>query len=483
MTCIFAINTVLHRACRTAGRSGALARLCRIGALARLCRIGALARLCRIGALARPGRIAVHLCLAATMLPAGAGLAPAAQAATRDSGGAGDISPPGHTITRPLEWHDTFDAALDAHTIGDRSHPILTAQTGAMMKAAIRRYEAIIRAGGWPRIPESTPVLRIGADQPVVAILRERLIASGDLDESAGLSNVYDSYVAAAIRRFQQRHGLRQTGTLNDITRDGLNVSPHTRLKQLQINLERAIPLGRSLARDYVLVNIPGAEVEAVDNRRVHSRHTAVVGKIDRQTPIINSTIHELNFNPYWTVPVSIIARDLIPKVKEDPDYLRRYNIRIFDRHGKEKDFIDIDWTTDEATRYRFRQDPGPVNSLGTVRINFANRHQVYLHDTPSKNLFGTDNRFHSSGCVRVQNIHELTNWMLEKTTRGWNRKKQDLVVRSGARRDVRLGRGLPIYFTYLTAWADHDGIVHFRPDIYNRDGLGAAPVARSDQI
>jgi murein L,D-transpeptidase YcbB/YkuD len=202
------------------------------------------------------------------------------------------------------------------------------------------------------------------------------------------------------------------------------------------------------------------------------SRHTAVVGKPDRPSPDINSRIIEINFNPYWTVPVSIVRRDLIPKMQAEPDYLTSNRIRIFDQHGDELKPSAINWYSNEAVNYRFKQDPGDFNSLGAIRINFPNKDGVYMHDTPLKNLFGEDMRFHSSGCVRVQNIRELVDWLLRDTP-GWSREEIDAVIKSGDRKDARLSKPVPLHWVYVTAWTTPDGVVQFRDDIYNRDNLG----------
>ena len=314
--------------------------------------------------------------------------------------------------------------------------------------------------------------MRLGTRDQNVVTLRQRLIASGDLEQTAGLSDTFDSYVDAAVRRFQIRHGLTADGVAGRSTIIAMNVPASVRLSQLETNLVRLRSMSGFLGDRYVMVNIPAAEIEAVEFGRVRSRHTAVVGKIDRQTPILNSSIYELNFNPYWTVPVSIIRKDLIPKMNEDPQYLEKNRIRIFDWKGNELTWQQIDWSTDEATQYKFRQEPGDINSLGSVRINFHNKHQVYLHDTPSKSLFGSDYRFHSSGCVRVQNVRELITWLLQSTTPDWSRSRVDDTIRSGAREDVKLKNKIPLYVTYVTAWATGEGVVHFRDDVYNRDGV-----------
>jgi murein L,D-transpeptidase YcbB/YkuD len=204
------------------------------------------------------------------------------------------------------------------------------------------------------------------------------------------------------------------------------------------------------------------------------SRHTGVVGKPDRPSPDINSRIVEVSFNPYWTVPVSIVRRDLIPKMQKEPDYLTKNHIRIFDGRQRELQPEQVNWQTEEAVNYQFKQDPGDFNSLGAIRINFPNPHQVYMHDTPFKNLFGEDFRFHSSGCVRVQNVRELVYWLLSGTS-GWPRFEVDRVIKGAERKDARLANPVPLYWVYVTAWATSDGVVQFRDDIYGRDGLGAS--------
>ena len=170
-----------------------------------------------------------------------------------------------------------------------------------------------------------------------------------------------------------------------------------------------------NLGPKFVMCNIPAAQIEAIENGVAVTRHTAIVGKPDRPSPDIQSRIVEVNFNPFWTVPVSIVKRDLIPKMQAEPDYLTKQRIRILDQRGNELQPQQINWNTEEAVNYKFKQDPGDFNSLGAIRINFPSSHGVYMHDTPSKNLFGEDFRFHSSGCVRVQNVRELVTWLLAR--------------------------------------------------------------------
>ena len=321
-------------------------------------------------------------------------------------------------------------------------------------------------------MPDDTE-LRVGYRHPTIQALRQRLKLGGDLDVNAGSSDVFDSYVEAAVRRFQARHGVVNVdGVVRESTFHALNIPADVRLNQLKTNLVRLRSFKTGRASRFVVCNIPAAQIEAIENGVAVSRHTAVVGKPDRASPEINSKIVEINFNPFWTVPVSLVRRDLIPRMQADPEYLTRYHIRIYDQRGHELTPSQINWYSQEAVNYRFKQDPGDFNSLGSIRINFPSAHGVYMHDTPDKNLFGEGFRFHSSGCVRVQNVRELVTWLLAGTP-GWSRDEIDQVIRSGERKDAKVRPPVPLHWVYITAWVTPDGVVQFRDDIYNKDGLG----------
>ncbi|QFU16599.1 L,D-transpeptidase family protein [Microvirga thermotolerans] len=375
------------------------------------------------------------------------------------------------------EWSQNYEAASRTR-IRRTTTPMLSADTLAATEQTIAQYRDIAARGGWQPV-RGVEGLRVGAKSPAVMALRQRLIVTGDLDPAAGESPIYDSYVEAGVRRFQARHGLSSTGTMTAATVAAMNVPVEVRIRQLEINVVRLRSFSGNLGQRYVTVNIPAALVETVENGTVHTRHAAGVGKIDRQSPIMNSKVVEINFNPFWTVPASIIRKDLIPKMQKEPNYLTENRIRIFNGAGQEISPSQVNWFSDEATRYRFRQDPGgDLNSMGFVRINIPNPHGVYMHDTPSKGIFGDDFRFVSSGCVRVQNVRDYIEWLL-KDTPGWSREQIDAVFKSGERIDARLAQPVPIYWVYITAWATPDGLVQFRDDIYNKDGLGSSiPVA-----
>jgi murein L,D-transpeptidase YcbB/YkuD len=371
------------------------------------------------------------------------------------------------------EWSDGFDAASVGAADVRTSVPTLSPSILAPMQAAITQYSDIVSRGGWPTVP-ADKALKIGMRDPAVVVLRQRLAISGDLpSEAASNSDVFDSYVDAATKRFQARHGIQPDGVIGDTTFAALNIPAHLRLTQLANNLTRLKAfLNKPLPPRYVMVNIPAASVEAVENGVVVQRHTAVVGKTDRPSPIVNSKITEINFHPYRTVPASIIKKDLIPLMQKDPNYLATWKIRIFDKTGQEVQPTQIDWATDQATKgYMFKQDPGDENSLGIVKINFPSPEGVYMHDTPHKGTFNDDYRFDSSGCVRIQNIRELIPWILRDTPN----QTPDMIeeeFRNGQRLDVKVTNPVPLHWVYITAWASNEGIVNFRNDIYNLDGL-----------
>ena len=359
-------------------------------------------------------------------------------------------------------------AALDAI---DTYEPILSFDTAYNLELAILQHEQIAKAGGWGTLARNSVGLVAGTTNSAVGFVKRRLMASGDMEETERVNDTFNADMDAGLRRFQARHGLYITGKIDPLTFVTMNVPVEERLAQLRLNLLRVQNFAQSLSDRYILVNIPAAAIETVEAGQVFHRHTAVVGRIDRQTPILSSKVFEINFNPYWTVPKSLIRRDLITYMNEDPEYLTKYNIRIFDYHGNELNPTDIDWSTEDAVNYMFRQDPGAENSLGHVRINFHNAYSVYLHDTPSKSLFGENQRFHSSGCVRVDEVDAFVAWILRDE--GWDVNAVRAAFDSGERLDVPVKDPVPLQTTYITAWANRQGVVSFREDVYEYDAQG----------
>jgi murein L,D-transpeptidase YcbB/YkuD len=395
----------------------------------------------------------------------------AALAASASGAGAQDVIQDILNANRRGSWDDQFDAKASASGAKVKSHlPIFSPETVSYIEQAIGQYSNIVAQGGWQQVP-ATKKLTLGVTDPDVEALRRRLMVSGDLSTNAGMSPSFDSYVDAALKRFQMRHGLPADGVTGKYTYAALNVSAPVRLGQLETNLVRLRSMSGFLGDRYVMVNIPAAQIEAVEGNRVVSRHTAIVGKIDRQTPILNSKINEIIVNPYWNAPESIVIKDIIPHMRKDPNYLTANNIRLIAPDGTEVDPASIDWSTQDGAKYRFRQDPGKINAMASVKINFPNPHAVYMHDTPQQSLFSKLMRFDSSGCVRVQNVRDLVTWLL-RDTNGWNRQRFEDTIKSGENMPVALANPVPVYFTYISAWSTGDAVVHFRDDIYARDGV-----------
>jgi murein L,D-transpeptidase YcbB/YkuD len=391
----------------------------------------------------------------------GGGVFQPAPQAPRSGALHGDELPPDEGTAATRQW--ITNPALGTPTLSTRNIE--------STKVAIQRYESIVAQGGWPTVPAYA--MRPGSRGQSVEILHRRLEISGDL-AGQSIPDEYDEAVTQAVRKFQSRHALPPTGVIDRATIDVMNVPASVRLVQLQANLKRLQTLAPAAANRYVAVNIPAAQVEAVENGQVAQRHAAVVGKLERATPELSSKIQEINFNPYWNVPRSIVQKDLVPKGREmaqrGQDMLAAYRMQAFTPAGAPIDARSIDWFGDQVYTYSFRQLPWEENSLGFVKINFPNKDAVYMHDTPLKSLFGRNVRFESSGCVRVHNVEGLVTWILRDTP-GWDMQRVLAMKQSGEQADVRLSKPVPVYFVYVSAWATPDGVVNFRPDIYNHDG------------
>ncbi|MCF4129195.1 L,D-transpeptidase family protein [Methylobacterium sp. SyP6R] len=353
--------------------------------------------------------------------------------------------------------------------------PTLTPATFLDTLRAAERYQALVEAGGWPSLPPDLAV-KPGERNPAIPTLRRHLVLTEDLAPGGPETDQLDPGLVAGLKRFQARHNLPETGLLGRQTVAALNVPAGVRQRQLSASANRLIGSSFPFGERYVVVNIPSAAVEAVDHGSVARRYVAVVGKPDRASPMVETRITNINFNPTWTVPVSLIKKDIIPHMRKDPGYLAKMHIRMLDGQGQEVQPTAVDWSTERAVNYTLRQDPGFDNSLGQVRIDMPNRHAVYMHDTPSKGLFSRDVRFHSSGCVRVADVKALVGWLLDGTPgpngpgSAWGPMEIETGIATGERRDIKLAKPIPVTFVYLTGYATPDGRVHFRDDVYGLD-------------
>jgi murein L,D-transpeptidase YcbB/YkuD len=342
---------------------------------------------------------------------------------------------------------------------------------------ASERYGAIVDAGGWPT---DIVALHPGAKGPAVANLRKRLAIEGDLDAAHANGQAWDADLTAAVKRLQGRVGLRQTGVVAGATLKAINVPAKVRFNELASSANRLAGADFPFGDRYVVVNLPSTSVEAIENGRVVQRYVAIVGDPEHPSPEIVAHIQVINLNPTWTVPTSIIKKEIIPRMQRDPGYLARAKIRILDGSGQEINPKTVNWSTERAANYTLRQDSGASNSLGTIRIGMPNNLAVYMHDTPSKQLFGADYRFLSHGCVRVQGVYDLAEWLLQGTGGGpdgvWDKAAMQEKVKERAPYDIRLAKSTPVIWVYLTGWSNNaGGPANFRDDVYGLDTVGEA--------
>ncbi len=342
------------------------------------------------------------------------------------------------------------------------------------LRQALKDYRRMAAAGGWPQLEEG-PSLRMEDHSPLVARLRERLVSSGDLDDTpALLPDVFDETLETAVKAFQHRHGLKADGVVGKKTRQVLNVPVEQRVQQLLINMERWRWIPNNLGPRYVVVNIADFNLTMVDEGRVRGTMRVVVGRSYRKTPVFSGNMTYLDFNPFWNVPRTLAVEDILPQIKKDPAYIEREGFRVFSGWSEDAAELSpdaVDWASFHQDYFpvRLQQAPGPKNALGRIKFMFPNQYAVYLHDTPAKGLFDAVSRSFSSGCIRVEDPVTLAGFVLEGME-GWDREKIAMHLGDGQRQVVRLQRPIPVHLLYWTAWSDENGMVFFREDIYERD-------------
>jgi murein L,D-transpeptidase YcbB/YkuD len=333
---------------------------------------------------------------------------------------------------------------------------------------ALIAHEDIANRGGWPQGCRVRSRPEAGAQGADVVTLKQRLLRAAISPPEALAGDVYDEAVVAAVKRFQIRHGLSDLGTVGRLTLKAMNVPVEVRLNQLTATLERLKGNGFSFAERYVVVNIPGASVEAVENGVVQRKHLAIVGRPDRPSPVLQANITSVNLNPYWTVPTSIVKADIIPHMRKDPSFIAKSNMKLLGAENREIDPATVKWASLTSPYFTVRQDFGPTNSLGQLKIDMPNSEAVYMHDTPKKTLFRNDVRFNSSGCARIEGVRDLAAWLLEGTE--WTQPAIEAEIAKNERKNISLKKSVPVAWVYLTGWQGADGLVQFREDIYGLD-------------
>jgi len=333
----------------------------------------------------------------------------------------------------------------------------------------LAEYRKIAAAGGWPRVPEGD-TLHPGDISARITALRQRLIVTGDLPAGSNVeATVFDENLRAAVVRFQERHGLATDGVVGKASYTALNFPVQTRIDQLRLSLERLRWVRSERGERFIGINIAGFRVYFVDESGIVWTARAMVGKPYRQTPVFRGTLSYMEINPTWTVPPTILKKDVLPAIKKDPTYLASRNMSVIDRDGHKVDPATIDWQAFRSSiPYSIRQEPGPNNALGEIKFIFPNEHIVFLHDTPDKRLFDQPERTFSSGCIRVEHPFELAELIMSDRA-NWSRTALEAIRDTHRTRRIKTPP-LPVLVLYLTASAEQDGRPRFLKDVYDRD-------------
>jgi L,D-transpeptidase YcbB len=340
------------------------------------------------------------------------------------------------------------------------------------LRSALAQYRELASKGDWPLLSAGPP-LKKGARSGRVAELRKRLAASVDLGtDEATNGDIFDDRLEQAVVLFQKRHGLGGDGVVSRETRSALNIPLKQRIRQMELNMERLRWILSNPEERFIIVNIADFKLAVIEKDKPVLTMKVVVGKPYQSTPIFSAKMTYLVINPSWHIPKSIIQKEILAKIAKNPNYLAEQNIEVLVRSGSQEWEMapqPMDWSTGNASQYRFRQKPGPQNALGKLKFMFPNSYDVYLHDTPSKSLFSRNVRAFSHGCIRIENPIGLAEYLLRDDPR-WTRDKLIAAMAKDTEQVVHIPQPLNVHLLYLTAWVDEDGVLQFRNDIYGRD-------------
>jgi murein L,D-transpeptidase YcbB/YkuD len=327
------------------------------------------------------------------------------------------------------------------------------------LRLALAWYRVLLSKGEWQLI-STGPSLKKGSKSDRVVELRKRLTASGDLPTDEGtVSDVFDEKVEQSIIVFQKCHGLECDGIVGRNTFNALNVPLKQRIRQMELNMERLRWILGNIEERFIVVNIANFQLDVIENDKSILSMKVVVGKPYQRTPIFTSKMTYIVINPAWNIPDSIARKEILKKIEKNPNYLAEQNIKVLEEvKGSRK-----------GLPYRFRQEPGPLNPLGTIKFMFPNEYDVYLHDTSAKRLFSENVRTFSHGCTRIEKPLELAEYLFREDPH-WSRKELVAAIEKGTEQTVMIPHPVNVHFLYLTAWVDESGSVQFRNDVYGRD-------------
>ena len=390
-----------------------------------------------------------------------------------------------HTNLPELDPLTKLSQALETGKLAELLEALPPPHAGyARLREALEALREVEAAGGWPTIPDG-PRLEPGARGARVALLRRRLAeiakTGGSHDAASwGDNELFDSGLSELVLRFQQRHGIEADGKVGAATLAELNAPVGWWIQQVELNLERWRWIPRGLGDPYVLVNIPEFELKIVKGGATTWRTRIVVGKAFTPTPVFSDRIVSVVVNPPWNVPDSIALGEYLPELRKDPASLERHGLRLLegsweDPHEVEPASVDWNDLSEGHFPYHLRQEPGPTNALGRLKFQLTNEFNIYLHDTPSRNLFGRSDRDLSHGCIRVERPLELAERLLDESS-------QDPLheaLEETEERHLPVRPQVAIHILYLTAWVDAEGFLRFAPDIYQFDATQRAALDR----
>lgn len=329
------------------------------------------------------------------------------------------------------------------------------------LRIALAKYRKIKADGGWPKVEAGT--YKLGDSSANISVLRRRLIGDNSLK--------YDQTLDAAVKKFQNSQGLNPDGKLGKETILLLNIPVESRIQTIILNMERWRWIPKSFESDYLLVNIPEYKLHVYEKGEEKFDMRVIVGKTLNSTPIFSDKMEYVVLSPYWNVPMSIIKKELAPKLAGNPRYLDHLDMEVVDGKGNPVSPSSINWSSvnEDNFKYIVRRKPGSKNDLGDVKFIFPNENNVYLHDTPHDELFSQEKRGFSHGCVRLEKPIDLAVYLLRDVP-GYDRSEIQNIISKRKEKTVSLKEKLPVYLLYMTAWADAEGNVNFRDDIYGHD-------------
>lgn len=317
-----------------------------------------------------------------------------------------------------------------------------------LLKNALKTYRQLEAAGNWAPIAAKQRVFRIGDSSTTILEIRKRLFLTGDF--SGDTSNArFDSSLAKAVGAFQQRHGWKEDGIIGPQVLAGLNTPIRQLIRKILVNMERCRWVPATPAGDYLVVNIPAYKLYLYQGDSLLWNMDVVTGEPLHKTAVFTGEINQVVFSPYWYVPPGILKNEILPGIRKDPNYLKKYNMEPYGN--------------------TVRQKPGPNNSLGRVKFLFPNSFNIYLHDTPAKSLFAEDQRAFSHGCIRLAEPFKLAEYLL-KAQPEWTAEKIRAAMNAGKERFVSIKAPIPVFITYFTSWVDRKGNLNLRKDVYQRD-------------